>query len=629
MPRTRESLPPETSPNTSAGDIDHGLVHHNPENFPKADLDNKYTTKGRYAVEAFGAQLTISGANSSTVARSELPQVGLLEGSASETEDDADQCECFLARSFSNIAPDCLIDSDGKSSVSSSHEACKDPIESDFAPIVLERSHDYQGDSLSSDAPFSVPGDASLHPDQSVCEIDAPTWGFFSSTSLENVNLGEFFGEKIEADLFIGKDQSFIKVAQVVADQAVARSQAAGSFRPLTPTGTIVNRSPISDFDFGGVTQAVLQLFPTSLQWSLSEYAVFGATAPQFLQDNNESRDIKTRFHLLDPPYTCVMRMGSPLEVLPPALSFWEELSLEPAHGRKDVLAFCIGADEGVYSARSIDTFLEMMQDAYQACKLGVHQLVTDDDGVYAEAEEEGYESFGQTLANIDPWDGVIVVYVVTNDDKAIIPPDLCAASLDLLKGYRPTLQVVEAAQAPDLVIQIVPKSMVFSPHRLVVPSLNEYKKLAFQVYDRCSPRQERDGSPLIPYYSAPAVFLSKPIPRKIDFRLTSDSSKVSLVDDNCIHLAYTWTLEDQWLTASWTDNTGILQWNAVYCVASNVGDPWQPFEDVAKELLETTIEMLHPRNRSWHTIVAKSGPLITNELDGEQSQKPISDSNN
>ena len=206
------------------------------------------------------------------------------------------------------------------------------------------------------------------------------------------------------------------------------------------------------------------------------------------------------------------------------------------------------------------------------------------------------------------------MVYLVNQDGNLATPPDLCAGILSIVEGFRNGLPAQELEDPPDLAIQIIPQNLIFSPHNVVVPSISDFKKIAFEVYNRCGPPAHLTGE-RVTYMTAPSVFLSTPIPKKIDFQITVDPSAAALSDDNRVHLAYTWKSASQWLTASWTDNSGIMQWNAAYWIGTDSGKPWQPFIEIFKEVIETTKNMLRPPNRRWEVLIGKSGSIFSDEL--------------
>ena len=455
-------------------------------------------------------------------------------------------------------------------------------------------------------------------------KITSPNWDFLDSMIPEDSDMDDLFTPDFQIQPMAVPGKAFIQVAQVVVDQAVTRSQSSKepsllASSPSSPSDPVSRAWTTEKF-----AEAIRNVFPMSAQCSLFEHAAAKEPAHIWSETVQDIHISSEKLFKLDPPYACVRRMGTKMDILPPAVHFWEELGLEPSHGRKDVLAFFLDPEHEEHLQRPIETFLKMMLSAYQSCNFGLHTTVTDNNDIYNEAQKRSYEIFGQRLAELEALDSTVVVYIMNNNEATATPPELCAIALSLLEGYRSVMGASRAKNSPDLVIQLVPKSMIFSSDHLVVPPLANYKKLALEVYDRCAPRQDWEKGLLCAHKSAPAICLSKSIPEHIDFRLSSDNSVASLDEDDCVHLAYAWPLGSNWLTASWTDNIGILRWNAAFWIGEDSDNPWQPFADAAREVLETTIDMLQPRSRSWRVFIAKAGRLSKYELDGESFQRLI-----
>ena len=72
----------------------------------------------------------------------------------------------------------------------------------------------------------------------------------------------------------------------------------------------------------------------------------------------------------LSSPHLRIRRGRDYLEALPPTVSFWETFDLEPAHGSKDISAYCIHPQ---VAAEAADTFLERLSLLYSSCNLGSH----------------------------------------------------------------------------------------------------------------------------------------------------------------------------------------------------------------------------------------------------------------
>ena len=435
-----------------------------------------------------------------------------------------------------------------------------------------------------------------------------------------------------------GGGQAFVKVAQMIAHQAVS-----GSLQSQTECTEETNMVGDSTPDRSlqrTMTQLLSTFFPDNKRCSLKEYASLGEKSPATVSREQailNQRSIKPS-HMtggltamgqsifkLDSPYTRVRRNGVSIEISASALPFWEELSLEPSHETKDIDVFCV-CPKNKYVEEGAEAFLNMIKGAYQSCNLGSHDLgasLTDHserivtalmDATNPENSLQNIastcEGLGTKLPELRLQSGTTVIYIINLFTDKQNLPGLCDALLKLPSSYFAALEKRRLERHNDLVMQIVPLELVWSPERIVVLSPADYRRLAFEVYNECGRE---------PYFmSTPAIRLAKAVPKTIDFKLVSESSALVMRSDNCVHVSYTWDVTNEWLTASWTDNLGVLSWDACYWLGKNEGTPWKPFYESYKEILETSFEMLHPSNAPWRLFICKDSPVRKMENDGK-----------
>ena len=472
-------------------------------------------------------------------------------------------------------------------------------------------------------------------------ELDDPASGVPAPNALEQTNntsdLEPRFHERPKPS-FTGRKQAFVEVARLVAHQAVS-----GLFQSQTGTSEETNmvREIVPDRSLHNtMTRLSSTFFPTSKGCSLKEYVSLNeknqATVSREEAILNQ-RSLKPT-HMaggitamrqsifkLDSPYTRIRRNGVSTEISASALSFWEELSLGPSHETKDIDVFCV-CPKNKYIEEGVMAFLNMTKAAYQSCNLGSHDLgasITDHSEriVTALMDATTPDSFLQNIAStceglgtklpgLGLQSGTIVVYIINPFDDQQYLPGLCDALLRLPSSYHAALEKRRLEKYNDLVIQIVPLDLVWSPECIVVRSPTDYRRLAFEVYNECGRE---------PYFmGAPAVRLAKAVPKTIDFKLVSESSAPFMQSDNCVHVSYTWSATNEWLVASWTDNLGVLSWDACYWLGKDEEKPWKPFYESAKEMLETSFDMLHPPNAPWRIFICKDSPVPKMENDGK-----------
>ena len=453
------------------------------------------------------------------------------------------------------------------------------------------------------------------------------------------------------SSVFVGNDSNFMGIAQMVLDQAVSGSSIFQDSFGRSPDQDFVARQEADNQIEKMVTTLSSTCNKLSKRCTISDYASLGEKdaasvngeqiAPLQGQKmprlhyptKSPSLGAAQSLFKLQHPYTCVRRTGSSLDIAAASLRFWEELSLAPAHDGKNVTAFCIFPDDE--NARiHVATFLNMIKGAYQSCNLGSHDLGADlpkyingqvplsmDKGAELAPDlNDKCELLGRQLGKLGLRGGNTVIYIVDSSDPERSLPTLCAAFLNLFEVYNTALSETVIDKPNDLVLQIVSSNLLFSPDSVPMPSPTDYRRLAFEVYDRCGPNQEDSHRKHPQYLSVPAIRLAKPIPKTIDLRLTPESYTPRLQFDNCIHIAYVWNPGDHWLTASWTDNQGILSWNACYCFGEEEESPWHSFADIIKEIWDTTLEMMNLGYPRWRLFICKQFPADRRELDGRHS---------
>lgn len=143
-----------------------------------------------------------------------------------------------------------------------------------------------------------------------------------------------------------------------------------------------------------------------------------------------------------------------------------------------------------------------------------------------------------------------------------------------------------------------------------VILDPSTYINLAREVYDRCPPSAPSGDKTCLSIYTAPAFQLEETLPRSIPFKLLSEPPQ-DLLRENCyIHLGYAISLDGTWITAAWTDNCGKSQTVVSYHLGT------RGFVETAKEIWQTTIEILQSRRVHWRVCIAKSGVMDREELE-------------
>ncbi|KAJ9250239.1 hypothetical protein DTO195F2_8230 [Paecilomyces variotii] len=338
------------------------------------------------------------------------------------------------------------------------------------------------------------------------------------------------------------------------------------------------------------------------------------------------SQPVRGTISKLATPHLRIRRGKDFLEVLPPAISFWETFGLEPAHGEKDILAYCIHPQ---YAAEGADAFLERLSLLYSSCGLGKHarggETKDFENGLgpwKVETSHSGYtstmqdlkamcERLGNILAKRSPTKDNYVIYIINPFEHAAALADICAAFLQLFQKYIGGADRQDTRQLNELVLQIVPMSFVWSPLWVVVPTQSEYLNLALEVYNRCPPRDQASGS----MGCAPPLLLAEPTPRSINFKLVSE--RISpLQEGKCLHVSFSRSIDQRWVTVAWSDNIGSFQVALSYCLRSKSSNVARAISDVRHEIWETTKDIIERTQARWRVLLAKTEPVDQEEIE-------------
>lgn len=190
---------------------------------------------------------------------------------------------------------------------------------------------------------------------------------------------------------FFGRDQEFIQIAQLVADQRVLRHGIMNVSPDFAQNPNHVSSLANFEESSDAMLRIIAGIFPTTQQYDLREFTELDLnlpagvdSKPNLAQDDmdwgrqsrlqpqaGKSQDDLT--FKAQTPYLSARRGEDAIEIAPPALYFWEELGLAPVQQRKNVNAFCIYPDNDTIRAAA-STLLASMENSYQSCRFGRHR---------------------------------------------------------------------------------------------------------------------------------------------------------------------------------------------------------------------------------------------------------------
>jgi mediator of RNA polymerase II transcription subunit 13 len=457
-----------------------------------------------------------------------------------------------------------------------------------------------------------------------------------------------------------GKDT--IAVAQILTDQIVSSTldilsedktfgSGLGSDQPLEvgdaldPTKTVQNTirqmfDKVVDCDVSRFV-CVQDVFPDIQQAGKGHQP---KALPRRMNTYGQGDGSGSAGHLIysvAPPHIRVRRADALWDLLPTALSFWEPLGLAPTSGSKNIITYCVYPYSESLGAR-VDTFLNNLGIVYEGCKLGTHvrsDAIEDFQGGLVPTRMTGPVSkrnalqtlretcrrlgdeLSQSYLDMREKDDnskidAFVIYMVDPFAEPTALWELCSAFWSLFGAYGQGAQA--HAPRPDVVLQIVPMKYIASFDAPVVLEPSTLMSLAREVYDRCPPNALNPDKTPLSIFSAPSIQLEEALPRSIQFKLASDPPADLLRENSYMHLAYAISLDGAWITVAWTDSCGKSQ--AVVSYSSK----GRAFNEIAREIWQTTIEVLHSRRVTWRICIAKAGVMEREEIEGTSFPHPV-----
>ena len=205
------------------------------------------------------------------------------------------------------------------------------------------------------------------------------------------------------------------------------------------------------------------------------------------------------------------------------------------------------------------------------------------------------------------------VIYMVNPFDPPKALPHLCLSFSRILEAYDCGSRA--GSYGYDLVLKILPISMLASKTTIALPPPEMYAKVAMEVYNQCPPNSLRESRS--PIHSHSLFQLAETVPKTLNFSLTADPSTALIGDDVAYHLAYSWSSDGQWLSMALTNTCGSRHWTVSYCLGVLPAN-WATFRAVAKEVWDTILELLDINWGAYRLFIAKDSCMAEVEIDSK-----------
>ena len=392
-----------------------------------------------------------------------------------------------------------------------------------------------------------------------------------------------------------------IMFAQILVDQ-VAQSSLQQRMLPMPETEDL----PLLD---GDMSRELSEAYGATEHLNLHQLARVSCTG------NDEGEKISK----LGDTHISIYREGKPLTALSTILPFWDALGLQPAGGQKNVTALCIHPC-GSNVVDGCRVFIDRLRETYENCNLGSHTIGriagTTNDGLVAWSATDNSlpdllqtcERVGTALSRLPATDDSIIIYMIVPNEFEAQLLIICQGFTALWSTY---VKTCGKKQPNEVALQLIPMTFVALPDTLAIPAQSEYVALAIEAYNRCPPP---DVAEKIAYCGS-AIVLGERTSNQVHFDLSSTAQSPFEKNGRCLHLAYSHSKDNRWITAAWTDPLGHTALTMSYCLRQKGSRVARLVSGVIKELWEISLDLMQKSSTKWRLIVGKEGRLNPTEI--------------
>ncbi|KAI0092476.1 mediator complex subunit 13 C-terminal-domain-containing protein [Irpex rosettiformis] len=319
----------------------------------------------------------------------------------------------------------------------------------------------------------------------------------------------------------------------------------------------------------------------------------------------------------LRPPPLTVAKSDSVIQVLPPALRFWEKLGLHPRAGSKQLVFYTFFEGSDDETETRISDWLNKLSAVYVTKNYGTHKP-----GQAAACTRDGlipvsFTTFRKTLvsfvASLPEFEAPLVFYIITPTKMMNL------ASSSLREVFSAIKKVKKTYPDAPILMQLLPESLILGA--LHNPALNYggMEAIADAVYNRALLPTERNMSrALLPpgektraLFSEPAFSLTRATIRKVTFSLKAHPSTLDVVERHyMLHVGYRTSECGKWLFAASIDERGDAHDLRAWLIPD---DDFEQF--VVNNIWEFAMVAAKKAHVEWRIIISRLGAISVNEL--------------
>ena len=511
--------------------------------------------------------------------------------------------------------------------------------ETSSSPQNLEKNHNSEQRSFGTSESQATTKQEACHLIQ---QIDTNLYGSASRWVPANLKtsspryLHNDDGDEFRTSVLHEKDA--INIVQILSDEHVYANSRADIRKVSTIDARTSDPAGIENLEYS-LQAALKRVFPTAEDCDLVTLASIQETTADSQATKTGQRPTLPRKHTegtgsgrdsifrIAPPHVKVQRSDKVLHVLPPAGHFWDTLGLGPLNGPKDLLGYCV-YPSNLRTQTALIQFFDCLASTYENRRLGSHEMDRNDldyDRCFFPYKVDSSTPLldilqiiqstcteaGKSIASKRVDGKIIVVYLINPFRERAVFGKLCQAIWLLLQAYNAPASSLRAVDPkPEIILKIIDIDSIPREDDILDPNPEDLLRLAHEMYERCPASNLDHIKSGLSIRCGSATQLAAAIPKSVQFKMTADPPSDLLDDNSFFHLAYSWSASGQWLTTAWIDSFGQHQATASYSLYG------RKFNEVAREIWETTLNILKSKNVNWRVVIAKEGLLTPSETD-------------
>ncbi|KAF9534436.1 mediator complex subunit 13 C-terminal-domain-containing protein [Crepidotus variabilis] len=331
----------------------------------------------------------------------------------------------------------------------------------------------------------------------------------------------------------------------------------------------------------------------------------------------------------LEAPMLSIGKGETVVQILPPALRFWEKLGLSPKSGQKDINAVVLFEDDG-HNQPLVQSWFDNLMTVYQgkhygSVTPGVPGMDSPDGIVGTRFDSSFRKTFNALLQCLPGPQTASIVFLV-------LPMALMTLSSST---FRQILTLTKKAQSQDpfstTLFHFIPEQHIFSEIGQSTQYDTTFDLLSASIYNKIQIPVDRFQSHPSPGYDlnkedvhamfvTPSFTLSRPHHNKVTL-VRAPNASLDVIDRyTLLHVGYHLTSCGKWIIACCVDERGENHQIGVWLTQSPVdreGDSGQSDELYAvKKIWNFAMEFARQTDIEWRVVFSRLGVPSEREID-------------